>query len=105
MAKSLPSTEVDVKPDTELNVEPGTEVGDGLGQECLQAIITKNKKLFTQIVAFLAAMYALMTCMGKGVEYILTDEKISNKVYNMLDAFVNLTIVRLNENNFCPVCP
>lgn len=75
------------------------ELGAAIGEECLRIIVVKNKRLFAVLLAFVGITYALMTCVGKSVEYILTDEQMSPRIFKVLDAFVNKTVTKLTERD------
>ena len=76
------------------------EIGKVVGEECLRIIIVKHKRLFSTLVASFIVLYALMTCLGKLVEYVFTDDKVRENVYKLLDAFVNKTITQLTTDNY-----
>jgi hypothetical protein len=76
------------------------ELGKIVGDECLRIIIVKYKRLFSVLGICFVMLYALMTCLGKGVEYLLTNEKTRESVQRLLDAFVNKTVTQLTRENY-----
>ena len=77
-----------------------TEIEKVVGEECLRIIIVKHKRLFSVLFIFFLIFYTIMTCLGKGVEYLLTNEKTRDNIYKLLDAFVNKTVTQLLDNNY-----
>jgi hypothetical protein len=76
------------------------EIGKAVGDECLRIIIVKHKRLFSVLAVCFIILYAIMTCLGKGVEYLFTDDKVRENVYRLLDAFVNKTVSQLTRENY-----
>lgn len=76
------------------------EIGKVVGDECLRIIIVKYKRLFSVFGICFIVLYALMTCLGKLVEHVFTDDKIRESVNKLLDAFVNRTVTQLTRENY-----
>lgn len=72
------------------------EIGNAAVEECLRIIIVKHQRLFSVLCIFLVINYMLIAGVGKGVEFLFTNERTSK----IVDAIVNKTVSELTLNNF-----
>lgn len=72
--------------------------------QCIRVLLVKNKCLLAVLFIFTLFVYTLSTFIVKGAEYLLTNEQTSVGIYKILNAFVNMTVTKLTEKNYCPIC-